>query len=132
MVKMRRFFYAILLMGATAAVSTEPIRLYFGRLSKVEYVEKLEGKTVVMKGYMLPMTDVRPSKTFILMQYKLNDEHDPLPPARKLVFVTAPKEIISTQKRLRVTGTFHRRVKLDPLLGKTFFAIEAQKVEELY
>ncbi len=92
---------------------------------------KLDGKTVRLPGYVVPLDEVNGQiKEFLLVPYFGACIHTPPPPANQIVHVLADRPLTGyrTMDAVWVTGTL-KTTRLDTALGTSGYQIQTGAIE---
>jgi len=92
---------------------------------------KMDGMTVKLPGYVVPLEDVRGElKEFLLVPYFGACIHSPPPPANQIVHVLAEKPVkgLRTMDAVWITGTL-RSKRQDSSMGMSGYTMEGVSVE---
>lgn len=93
-------------------------------------VDALEGATVKLPGYVVPLEELRGElKEFLLVPYFGACIHTPPPPANQIVFVAAPKGArFKAMETVWVSGVLHT-TRQASYMGASGYSLQATKVE---
>ena len=93
-------------------------------------VDSLEGATVKLPGYVVPLEETRGElKEFLLVPYFGACIHTPPPPANQIVFIVSPKGAkFHTMETVWVSGTLHTSRQAS-YMGSSGYRIDAASVE---